>query len=94
MDPFLIINLVLVGLLGAAALRWGAGPEKICSAALFAMTYGDPVYHLLVSHGPTYGTVDLGHLAQDCIVAAVYVGAVVLLAPGAVLRMASKAGLG
>ncbi|WP_194954901.1 hypothetical protein [Sphingopyxis solisilvae] len=74
MDPFLIINLVLVGFLGAAALRWGAGPEKICAAALFAMTYGDPLYHLLVAQGPAYGTVDVGHLAQDSIVAAVYVG--------------------
>lgn len=74
MDPFLIINLVSVGLLGAAALRWGAGPERMCAAALFAMTFGDPVYHLLVSHGPTYGTVDLGHLAQDIAVAAVFVG--------------------
>jgi len=73
-DPFLIINLVSVGLLGAAALRWGAGPEKMCAAALFAMTFGDPVYHLLVAHGPTYGTVDLGHLAQDIVVAAVFVG--------------------
>lgn len=74
MDPFLILNLVLVGLLGAAALRWGAGPERICAAALFAMTYGDPLYHLMVSQGPTYGTVDLGHLTQDVAVAAVYVG--------------------
>lgn len=74
MDPFLAINLVTVGLLGAAALRWGAGPERICAAALFAMTFGDPLYHLLVAQGPTYGTVDLGHLAQDIAVATVFVG--------------------
>lgn len=74
MDPFLILNLIWVGLLGAAALRWGAAPERMCVAALFAMTFGDPVYHLLVEHGPTYGTVDLGHLTMDVIVASVFVG--------------------
>jgi hypothetical protein len=73
-DPFLIINLVSVGFLSAAALRWGAGPEKICAAAIFAMTFGDPVYHLLVAHGPRYGTVDVGHFIMDVAVAAVFTG--------------------
>lgn len=73
MDPVLIINFVFVGLLGAATLRWGAAPERICVATLFAVTFGDPVYHILIERAPVYGSVDLGHLAIDVGVAAIFV---------------------
>lgn len=73
MDPLLAINFLLVGLLGAAALRWGAEPERICVATLFAVTFGDPVYHILVRQSPIYGSVDLGHFTFDVGVAAVFI---------------------
>lgn len=73
MDPLFYINFVLVGLLGAAALRWGAAPEQICVATLFTVTFADPLYHLLMERGAIYGTVDLGHLVIDVGVAAVFV---------------------
>jgi hypothetical protein len=72
-DPVLVINFGLVGLLSAAVLRWGAGPEKICMATLFAVTLGDPVYHILIKRAPIYGSVDLGHLVIDVGVAAIFV---------------------
>lgn len=68
------VNFVSVGLLAAAALRWGAGPERACAAALFIVTFGDPVYHLLVERGPVYGSVDIGHLLMDIGVAATFIG--------------------
>lgn len=73
MDPLLVINCGLVSLLGAAALRWGDEPERICVATLFTVTFGDPIYHLLVRHGPIYGSVDIGHLVIDVGVAAVFI---------------------
>lgn len=73
MDPLFYINFFLVGLLGAAALRWGAAPERICVATLFTVTYGDPLYHVLAGHGAIYGTVDIGHLVIDVGVAAIFV---------------------
>lgn len=72
-DPVLIINFVLVGALSAAVLRWGAGPERICMTTLFAVTFGDPVYHYLVERAPIYGSVDIGHLVIDVGVAVVFV---------------------
>ena len=69
----MIINFVLVGLLSTATLRWGAAPERICVATLFAVTFGDPVYHILVERAPVYGSVDIGHLVIDVGVAAVFV---------------------
>lgn len=73
MDPLFYINFFLVGLLGAAALRWGAAPERICVATLFTVTYGDPLYHALAGRGAIYGTVDVGHLVIDVGVAAIFV---------------------
>lgn len=73
MDPLFYINFGLVGLLAAAALRWGAAPERICVATLFTVTFGDPLYHLLLGRGAIYGTVDIGHLVIDVGVAVIFV---------------------
>lgn len=69
----LLINFVLVSILGAAALRWGAPPERICVATLVIVTFGDPLYHLLMHQSPIYRTVDIGHLVMDLGVAAIFV---------------------
>jgi len=69
----MITNFVSVCLLSAAALRWGGPPERICVATLFTVTFGDPVYHLLVERGPVYGSVDIGHLVMDVGVAAIFI---------------------
>ncbi len=66
------VNFLCVGLLGAAALRWGAAPERICVAALVTVTLVDPVYHLLVRY-PVFGTVDVGHLVMDLGVALAFI---------------------
>lgn len=74
MSWLLIINLVFVGALSVATLRWGAGPERICVATLFVMTYGDAAYHAILGQGPVYGSVDIGHFLIDIGVAAVFIG--------------------
>lgn len=66
------VNFLCVGLLGAAALRWGGAPERICVAALVTVTLVDPVYHLLVRY-PVFGTVDIGHLVMDLGVALAFI---------------------
>ncbi|SEH12533.1 hypothetical protein SAMN05428974_0495 [Sphingopyxis sp. YR583] len=70
----MITNYLWVSLLSVAVLRWGAAPERICVATLFAVTFGDPIYHLLVQRAPVYGSVDIGHLVIDVGVALVFVG--------------------
>lgn len=74
MDWLPLLNLACVGLLCAAALSWGAAPERMCATAFFAMTCGDPIYHFLAGRGPIYGSIDVGHLIMDAGVAAVFVG--------------------
>lgn len=69
-----VVNLAYVALLSAAALRWGAAPERVCAATLFLMTYGDAAYHAAVGQGPIYGTVDIAHLLIDVCVAAAFIG--------------------
>ncbi|HRE33539.1 MAG TPA: hypothetical protein PK217_00525 [Sphingopyxis terrae] len=73
MDRLQIANLVMMLLFGAAALRWGAAPERICVAILGFVTLADPVYHLLAGHGAIYGSVDLGHLTFDLMMAAGFI---------------------
>ena len=73
MDPLMIFNFVCVCLLAAAALRWGATPERICAATLFTVTFADPAYHLLIGHGAIYRSVDIGHLVMDLAVAAIFI---------------------
>lgn len=73
MDRLQIANLVMMFLFGAAALRWGAAPERICVAILGFVTLADPVYHLLAGHGAIYGSVDLGHLTFDLMMAAGFI---------------------
>ena len=38
----------MLALVLAAALRWGAGPERLCVAVLVGMEAIDLVYHLIV----------------------------------------------
>lgn len=56
-------------LLAAAAWRWGAGPERAAAASMFVMLIMDPIYHWVIGRDALYSTVELGHLAQDCVVA-------------------------
>lgn len=74
MSPLLTINLVSAAILAAAALRWGAGPERTCAATFFAMTFGDAAYHALVGLGPVYGSVDIWHLTIDLGAAVAFIG--------------------
>ncbi|MGL3822875.1 hypothetical protein [Sphingopyxis sp. R3-92] len=67
-------NFLSVAILGAAALRWGAAPERICAAALLLMNLGDRIYHALAGRGTIYGSVDIGHLVIDLLVAAAFIG--------------------
>ena len=67
-------NFLSVAILGVAALRWGGSPERICAAALLAMNVADRIYHALVGRGTIYGSVDIGHLVIDMLVAAVFIG--------------------
>lgn len=66
-------NIVSILLLCAAAWRWGAGPERICAAALLVMNVADRIYHLLAGRGTIYASVDIGHLVIDLAVAAVFI---------------------
>lgn len=52
-----------------AALRWGAAPERLCTAILIVMQVVDAVYHFVVGRGAFYLSVDIGHLIIDCLVA-------------------------
>ena len=74
MENTQMINILLVTLLGAASLRWGAAPERICAAVLAFMTLVDPLYHLLVGRSTIYGSVDTGHLLIDLGLAATFLG--------------------
>jgi len=67
-------NLVTMALLFVAALRWGAGPERICAATVVAMNLGDRAYHLLIGSDTIYDTVDTGHLILDLAAAALFIG--------------------
>ncbi|AMU91859.1 hypothetical protein [Sphingopyxis macrogoltabida] len=67
-------NFLWVLALCAAALRWGAAPERICAATLLGMTVGDRLYHILVGRNTIYGSVDIGHLIIDLLVAAIFTG--------------------
>lgn len=67
-------NFLSVAILCAAALRWGAAPERICAAALLAMNVVDRIYHALVGRGTIYASVDIGHLVIDLLVATVFIG--------------------
>lgn len=74
MENIQMINILLVTLLGAAALRWGAAPERICAAVLLFVTLADPLYHLLVGRSTIYGSVDMGHLLIDLGLAVTFLG--------------------
>ena len=74
MENLQMINVLLVAFLGAASLRWGAAPERICAAVLAFVTFVDPLYHFLVDRGTIYGSVDVGHLFIDLGLAATFLG--------------------
>lgn len=74
MTPLWTFNIVSALLLMAAALRWGAMPERLCASALFFMVFGDRLYHLIVHRKTIYWAVDLGHLFIDLVGAAILVG--------------------
>lgn len=55
-----------------AALRWGAGPERLCAAVMVGMEGLDLVYHFIVGRGAFYESVDVGHLLIDLAAAAAF----------------------
>ena len=61
---------VMLAVVLAAALRWGAGPERLCAAVLVGMEAIDAVYHLIAGRGAFYLSVDVGHLVIDLLAAA------------------------
>lgn len=67
-------NTLSLALLVAAALRWGAGPERSCVAALVFMNLGELVYHGIFAKPAIYASVDLVHLFLDVSVAAIFIG--------------------
>ncbi len=69
--PFNYLSLALLIL---AALRWGAGPERMCMAAMVLMNVGDRAYHAFLGRGTIYASVDIGHLFIDLAAAAIFVG--------------------
>jgi hypothetical protein len=62
----------MLALVLAAALRWGAGPERLCVAVLVGMEAIDLVYHLIAGRGAFYQSVDIGHLVIDLAAAAAF----------------------
>ncbi len=74
MNWFWLFNFLSIALLIVAALRWGAGPERVCVAALFGMIITDRAYHAILGRGTIYGSVDIGHLVIDALVAAIFIG--------------------
>lgn len=58
-------NTAMLALVLAAALRWGAGPERLCAAIMVGMDAIDLVYHFIVGRGAFYESVDIGHLLID-----------------------------
>lgn len=73
MTPLWIFNIVSALLLAAAAVRWGAAPERLCALAPLFMVFGDRLYHLIVQRGTIYGAVDLGHLFIDSVAAIMFI---------------------
>lgn len=69
-----IFNLITMALLFAAALRWGAGPERICALVIVGMNLGDRLYHLMVGRDTIYVAVDIGHLVIDLTAATIFIG--------------------
>lgn len=67
-------NLVSMALLVAAALRWGAWPERICAGAILWMDVVDRLYHLIVARDTIYASVDIGHLFIDVSAACIFIG--------------------
>lgn len=67
-------NLTTMALLVVAAWRWGAAPERICTAAIVFINLGDRLYHAIVDRGTLYGSVDLGHLFIDVVAATLFIG--------------------
>ncbi|MGQ0277609.1 hypothetical protein ACT17R_03080 [Sphingopyxis sp. Q841] len=65
-------NIASLLLLIIAARRWGAAPERICTAALVFMNVGDLIYHAVVGRWTIYASVDVGHLVIDGLIAAVF----------------------
>lgn len=64
------LDMALLALLLAAALRWGASPERLCASVPVGMEAMDAVYHALAGRGAVYLSVDVGHLVIDSLAAA------------------------
>lgn len=58
-------NMALLAITLVAALRWGAGPERLCVAVMVAMQGGDAAFHAFVGREAFYHSVDIGHLVID-----------------------------
>lgn len=66
-------NIATMAMLFAAALRWGAGPERFCATVVVFMNVGDRLYHAAVARDTIYASVDIGHLLLDLTSAALFI---------------------
>lgn len=67
-DRAAVQHFVLV-LISAAALRWGAGPERATALTLLSVLLGDQIYHAIFGAGVELVTIDVGHAVIDAIAA-------------------------
>ncbi len=56
-------------LICTAALRWGAGPERVTALTLLSVLLGDQAYHAIFGAGVELVTIDIGHAAIDSMAA-------------------------
>jgi len=56
---------LLLFIVVASALRWGAGPERAAALTFVAMLLGDSTYHLIFGPGVNLLTLDIGHATID-----------------------------
>lgn len=57
----------------AAALRWGAGPERACGVALLYLLLADVTYHAVLGPGVELLRIDVGHAVIDSTAALVMI---------------------
>jgi hypothetical protein len=59
------VQLGFLLLTAALAWRWGAAPERFCTACLLYMKFIDWPYHWITGQGAILLTVDIGHFLID-----------------------------
>jgi len=59
------VQFVILVSVAAAALRWGAGPERATGLALLYLEFADHAYHAIFGPGIELLRMDLGHATID-----------------------------